>query len=96
MQRPSGSGLHRDLVLAGTGPVALLGLFDGDCEALVLGSWSDTDGLPVDEASVPLGVLVGQVERVCGERLGAAALLQKIGGVVAGDGPSDVGRHFDG
>ena len=38
---------------------------------------------------------VGQVEGVGGEGLGAAALLQEEGRVVAGDGPRDVGRHFE-
>ena len=39
---------------------------------------------------------VGQVEGVGGEGLGAAALLQEEGGVVAGHGPRDVRRHSGG
>ena len=46
-------------------------------------------------AVVPLAVLVGQVQGVGGEGLGAAALLQQEGRVVAGHSPRDVGRHCD-
>ena len=95
VQGPASTGLHVYGGLAATGPVSLLGLLDGHCESLVFGSGSDADGLGVDETGVALGVLVGDVEGVCGEGLGHSALLEKVDGAVAGDGPGDVGRHFE-
>ena len=95
VQGPASTSLHVYGGLAATRPVGLLGLFDGHCESLVFRSSSDADGLVVDKTRVTLGVLVGDVEGVCGEGLGHSALLEKVDGAVAGDGPGDVGRHFE-
>ena len=95
MQRGPGAGLHgHDLPsLAGLEATALL---EGHSESLVASGGGNADGLLVHETGVPLGVLVGQVHGVGREGLGAVPLLQQVGGGVPGDGPSDVGGHFEG
>lgn len=75
--------------------MTLLSLLEDNGKSLVVGTSGDADSLSVDEASVPLRVLVGKVQWIGGERLGTSTLLEKEGGVVAGHGPCDVVGHND-
>ena len=94
VQSPSGTGLHGHNGLARSRFVRISSL-DGNREPFEVRSVVNSNGLFVDKTSVALGMLVGQVHGVGGKGLGAAALFQQKGGVVAGDGPGDIRRHDD-
>ena len=63
---------------------------------LVVGGSADTHDLGVDQAVVSLGVPVGQVAGLGGERLLDAPLLQQEAARLTDDGPGDVRGNHDG
>merc|ERR1719510_745682 len=95
VQAPAGASLHGGGHQGFVGLVATLGSLGCQDETLVISSSTDTNGLAVDESVVSLGVTVGQVARLGGERFLHSSLLQQEAAVVTDNSPGNVrGNHL--